>query len=376
MNEQADIHELLMKMMCCTMCADMRIDNREIRAICSILKELNVPWSREDVERRLKDFTQAVRSKGILRIIEESLNQIKESHTAGKSKLLLGCIDRVIHSDNFVDYREVELLQKFKSALNSIQDESQDFDIESEVSSWAKIDFIATNKSVSEGSLDKSMPDYRRMPVDKIERIRRNYQDECGVCRRKADRGAGAIMDDILSNIRSSAGGSTEDIAANAFSGAFSKFDRDMKRADERAFENIMKEFSLTREALNWVLSDQASQLIRDAKANESKKTVGSDQSPAREVKLSVSKNPDGTETYIPSEISREIPTSCPYCYNTLQDVVSKGHDAQWAMAMEFLERGVFFEHSRLILQCSYCSKEMVIFKRDEGTSKLTLTLT
>ena len=119
MGDRTEIHDVLMDVVCCAMCADMQVRDPEIRTICLILRELNVPWGRDEVERRFKDFLQRAQSTGVACVIEQTVKRIETCHWAGQNDWLLACIDRVVRSDGTVDPREIEVLQRFKAALNA-----------------------------------------------------------------------------------------------------------------------------------------------------------------------------------------------------------------------------------------------------------------
>lgn len=128
-------NELLINVMCCAMCVDLRVDKREVQTICTILKELDIPMIRKQLEPMLNSFIARVRSQGILYIVEQTLNQIRESPYKDKSHLLMDCIDRVIKSDRFIDPREIEFIQKFKTSVSNVPQYSNAFDIKSDLNS-------------------------------------------------------------------------------------------------------------------------------------------------------------------------------------------------------------------------------------------------
>lgn len=138
MDDQTALHNLLMDMMCCTMCVDRKIDNNEIRTICSILKELKVPWNQHAVKNKLKEFTAKVRLYGLSKIIEQTINQIKVLRCSGQGRLLLACVDRVVRADGVIDPQEEKILAKFENVFSHLKTTSQDYDFEAEVHSWAK----------------------------------------------------------------------------------------------------------------------------------------------------------------------------------------------------------------------------------------------
>lgn len=119
MGDRTEMYDVLMDVVCCVMCADMRVSDPEIRAICLILRELKVPWGRDEVEKRLKDFIQRAKSTGMACVTEQTVKRIETRDWTGQDDLLLDCIKRVVHSDGIVDPREIEILQRFKAALNT-----------------------------------------------------------------------------------------------------------------------------------------------------------------------------------------------------------------------------------------------------------------
>jgi len=138
--ESSDFYSLLMDMMCCIMCADANMSKQEIGTACRILKELHVPWGRGEVERRLKEFVQRVRSEGLLCVIEQTLDRLRDFGCLDRSKLMLDSIDRIVHADGRVDPRAMNVRQKFVDAFRSVPEKPQDFSIDTEVGSWAQDD--------------------------------------------------------------------------------------------------------------------------------------------------------------------------------------------------------------------------------------------
>ncbi len=136
----SDFHGPLFDMMGCIMCADSRINPKEIQTICRILTELDVPWTRAEVEKRLRDFIQRVRSQGLACIVEQTLARIRDSACRNIGTLWLDCIDRVVRADGFVDPREMDVRQKFIDAFGGVPQEPQEFDVETEVDAWAQED--------------------------------------------------------------------------------------------------------------------------------------------------------------------------------------------------------------------------------------------
>lgn len=177
--EPQNLHTFLMDMMCCIMCADAKINEKEIRTICRIIKELNIPWGRIEVERRLKEFFQRVRSKGLTCVVEEVISRVRASDCLGQGQLLLDCVDRVAHADGVVDRRETDVLQKLKNTLDTIAAEPEAFDIEAAVSSWAVVDHQRpprppTRKEAERGrdssagrSCERSLPEQSLLPIQR-----------------------------------------------------------------------------------------------------------------------------------------------------------------------------------------------------------------
>lgn len=118
MDDREALHEMLFNMLCCSMCADMRIHINEIHEIHAILKELQVPWEVNEIKRRLTDFINLAETKGLHFVLDQTFDQIEECNYPNEGKLLLDYVDRMNVADGRISQSEVDVKQKFRAAFS------------------------------------------------------------------------------------------------------------------------------------------------------------------------------------------------------------------------------------------------------------------
>ena len=118
MDDREALHEMLFNMLCCSMCADMRIHINEIQEIHAILKELQVPWEADEVKRRITDFINLAETKGFSFVLDQTFDQIEECNYPNEGKLLLDYVDRMNSADGRISQSEVDVKQKFRAAFS------------------------------------------------------------------------------------------------------------------------------------------------------------------------------------------------------------------------------------------------------------------
>ena len=118
MDDREALHEMLFNMLCCSMCADMRIHINEIHEIHAILKELQVPWEVNEIKRRITDFINLAETKGFNYVLDQTFDQIEECNYPNEGKLLLDYVDRMNVADGRISQSEVDVKQKFRAAFS------------------------------------------------------------------------------------------------------------------------------------------------------------------------------------------------------------------------------------------------------------------
>ena len=118
MDDREALHEMLFNMLCCSMCADMRIHIKEIHEIHAILKELQVPWEVNEIKRRITDFINLAETKGFNFVLDQTFDQIEECNYPNEGKLLLDYVDRMNVADGRISQSEVDVKQKFRAAFS------------------------------------------------------------------------------------------------------------------------------------------------------------------------------------------------------------------------------------------------------------------
>lgn len=118
MDTKEALHELLFNMLCCSMCADMRIHINEIQEIHSILREHQVPWEIDEIKRRITDFINLAETKGVNFVLDRTFDQIEECNYPEEGMKLLDYIDRMNDADGRVSQSEIDVKQKFRAAIS------------------------------------------------------------------------------------------------------------------------------------------------------------------------------------------------------------------------------------------------------------------
>jgi hypothetical protein len=118
MENKEALHEMLFNMLCCSMCADMKIHINELHEIHAILKELQVPWGIDEIKRRITDFINLAQSKGFNFVLDQTFDQIEKWDYPEEGKKLLDYIDRMNDADGRISQSEVDVKQKFRAAFS------------------------------------------------------------------------------------------------------------------------------------------------------------------------------------------------------------------------------------------------------------------
>ncbi len=117
--KQINIFEILLDALCCVMCADRKITTREREAVQKVMEKTKAPWGRDDVNNHINTFVQCVKEKGLSRIVEQTCDKLTEIKRRGKEDILEKCLDYIKRSDGMVDEREIEVCNRFASALKT-----------------------------------------------------------------------------------------------------------------------------------------------------------------------------------------------------------------------------------------------------------------
>lgn len=109
--------ELLIEILCCVMCADGDMAEKEQELIHKIIKKFHPDILKEDIDQQVVLFLQKVAKDNIDNVIDQiciRLSMVKNEKT---KKTIQKLIKLMIKADNKIDEKEIEVYKKFKKAM-------------------------------------------------------------------------------------------------------------------------------------------------------------------------------------------------------------------------------------------------------------------
>jgi hypothetical protein len=112
-----DIHESLIRILCCAMVVDGRASSIEKERIAELMHRTGTKWSSAEVSQRVTAFIDETTTRGFKSVLSDSLSRVTSFKDIGRQGVLLRCIEALVSADGTITDAERKFFTKVQKLL-------------------------------------------------------------------------------------------------------------------------------------------------------------------------------------------------------------------------------------------------------------------